>query len=183
MEDSSNYINRIKFMINRLEVQGTKDLEQKLSEYSAEITNAELERLKPSCFALGKVTPDKPTNKSILFGYGYLSKTYHEFLAMNANIGNREPRTGWPRLSTCPLCLHLDSPLNEVHVLLICTKLNEAREKSGLSDFISKRKGRKAGAVYMDLWKEKVSMRVMIQRIEAADMMRAEFIDKLGTYH
>ena len=94
-------------MINHLEVEGTKDLETKLARYSAEVTNKELEKVSSTCFVLGRVTPKKPTKKSVLFGYDSWSKIYHEFVTMNAGLGNRNALEGWPKLLICPLCRDL----------------------------------------------------------------------------
>ena len=66
-----------------------KDLDAKLAKYSAEKTNRELEAHK-SCFALPRVTAKEPTRKTIMFGYDSYAKVYHEFLTMNAGIGNRK---------------------------------------------------------------------------------------------
>ena len=178
MEDDSNYISRVKFMLNRLEVEGTKDLEKKLAKYSAELTNKELENVSSTCFVLGRVTAEKPTRRSIMFGYDSWAKIYHEFVTMNAGIGNRNALDGWPRLLLCPLCKDEDNGLNEIHVLLLCRKLAEQRSELGVEDFIERRSSMTVPELYFEYWRTAKSA-TLKNRIVAADRMREAFLGML----
>ena len=181
MEDQSNYISKIKFMLNILEVEGPKDLEEKLSRYAARKTNEELRNRSTTCFALSMVTATKPTLKSPLFGSDYISKTYHEFVTLNAQLGNRKPLDGYPRFVTCPICIDKDNCMNEVHMLMLCSSLEEEREKQGIRLFLDSRSEiSEATVLYRDYWRNTANTEILRIRVEAAANMREAFLDKLG---
>ena len=181
MEDQSNYISKIKFMLNILEVEGPKDLEEKLSRYAARKTNEELRNRSTTCFALSMVTATKPTLKSPLFGSDYISKTYHEFITLNAQLGNRKPLDGYPRFVTCPICTDKDNCMNELHMLMLCSGLEEEREKQGIRLFLDSRSEiSEVTVLYRDYWRNTANTEILRIRVEAAASMREAFLDKLG---
>ena len=181
MEDQSNYISKIKFMLNILEVEGPKDLEEKLSRYAARKTNEELRNRSTTCFALSMVTATKPTLKSPLFGSDYISKTYHEFITLNAQLGNRKPLDGYPRFVTCPICTDKDNCMNELHMLMLCSSLEEEREKQGIRLFLDSRSEiSEVTVLYRDYWRNTANTEILRIRVEAAANMREAFLDKLG---
>ena len=178
LDDSSNYINRIKFMLNLLEVEGTKDLDAKLAKYSAEKTNRELEAHK-SCFALPRVTAKEPTRKTIMFGYDSYAKVYHEFLTMNAGIGNRKALDGWPQLKSCPLCKDVNSRLNEIHVLFECMGLENEQKNEGIRDFIREREGTSKAELYQEFWRGTKKVETLKRRIAAAERIKEHYLEKM----
>ena len=109
-----NYYARVTDFIKKIGATGSEDYEEKLAEYSANLTNEELERLSPTCQALYRVSPEQTTTKSALFGYRPESKIYHEFMSMNAGLGNRKALDGKERMISCQLCQDADTSLNEI---------------------------------------------------------------------
>ena len=67
-----------------------------------------------------------------------LSKTLNRARAGNLRLGNREPNVHGSQYKLCPLCCTngLLSPLNEVHVLILCPMVAFEREASGLRAYI-----------------------------------------------
>ena len=182
MEDSSYYISRIKMIINTLGVEGVKDLEDKLAIYTANAVNAELEKVKKTCFSLNKVSAENPTRKSVLFGSDGISKVYHEFITLNAGLGNRTALPKYPKFVTCPICKDPESNMNEIHMLLICTELKKEREDLGIQRFIEDRKEMKVARIYQAIWREAETVEELKLRVKAAESMREAFFNHLGTH-
>ena len=181
-KEEGNYYSRVNEMIKKIGATGSGDFERKLHEYSAKITNEELERNAPTCQAFFKVSPEKTTTRSALFGYTEQAKTYHEFLSMNTGLGNRKALDGRARMISCELCWSDDSSLNEIHVLMECTALENSRQETGIRAFIERRGNMTARQLYQDFWHGSKERDTLHNRISAAEEMKVQYLAHLGTY-
>ena len=176
-----NYYARVTDFIKKIGATGSEDYEEKLAEYSANLTNEELERLSPTCQALYRVSPEQTTTKSALFGYRPESKIYHEFMSMNAGLGNRKALDGKERMISCQLCQDADTSLNEIHVLMQCPALKAVREQTGIANFMEERSHMTARQLYRDFLTGSKQTDTLIRRMKAADLVREDYLAKLGT--
>ena len=137
MEDPINYCKEIQNMLYRLDLENPRDLESKLIEYGVEKTNRELERCNATCFALVRATKERPTNTSSFFRMDKVAQIYHEFLTLNAGLGNRQKLDEFKeRFVICPLCQDAEACFNELHMLYECEVLSWKRESTGIERFI-----------------------------------------------
>ena len=137
MEEPIHYCRQIQLMLNRLELEHPRDLESKLAQYSADITNQKLEKDNSTCFAIGRVTAQEPTRKSPFLRMDETAKTYHQLITMNASLGNRKKRDNSEiRFLDCPLCEDADQCFNELHLLYECEMLEQERISTGIRMFI-----------------------------------------------
>ena len=170
--ESINYNRQIQYILNRLDVESPKDLEKKLSQFSAETTNRELQEYKATCFAIPSVTAQKPTRKSAFFDHTVQAKTYHEFLTLNADLGNRHPREDYAeRFLNCPLCYDETACFNELHILFACEKLDYARNQTGIDDFMRETEWYSI----TDLFLKFMQLEGITSRLEAARRMKEEY--------
>ena len=77
-------------MLEKIDVEGPKDLEPKLREFSAEMTNMELQHNASTCFAIPCITASMLTKKTPFFRSDKTAKIYHELICLNMELGNRK---------------------------------------------------------------------------------------------
>ena len=177
MESSINYRRQVEYMLDRLDLEGPRELEIKLRQYSSEITNAELTRCNATLFALPRVTPEEPVRTSPFFNRQELSDVYHQFLCMNAKLGNRKKLPTYiERFLICPLCGDDTLCFNELHLLYECQELNHTRYLTGIQEFMENQE---------ELELTKLHQRFMTgkdlkPRLRAMKTMREEYFSQLG---
>ena len=179
----TNYIGRVTEKLQELQIRTSEDIEEQLNWYSASTTNKAIRSSATTNKLLNCVSTDEPTRRSRLFGFGVSAKTYHEFMCMNAGLGNRTPLDGRVRTTHCPLCPNSAGSLNEIHVLMECPALEEKRDASGIRAFMNldSRAGLSSLGLYREFWQEWRERETISQRIEAAREMRTEFLTKIGS--
>ena len=179
MGNSSNYVQRIQMMMRQLGLEKPAELEDRLQEYAAETTNKEVKRCRATSVAIRRVTEVEPFRKTPLFRQTAMSKNFHEFITMNAGLGNRKALEGRHRMLSCELCGDPSTALNEIHVLFECTYLKQARDQTGIKAFIQTMTGKTNSVMYREFWNNTGTIAVLEQRITAAVDMKTEYLQQL----
>ena len=178
--EASLYHRIINEKIEELRINSPKEREAALIKHSVEITNQAIFEAGPTCMALDYVTEKKHTRSSFLFRRCESSKTYHEFVTMNAGLGNRMKLDRRERMRKCMICSEDESCLNEVHLLFICPTLNQERDKHGIVKYMEERKGLNMADLYKDYWNEFKTLETLQERVKAAEGMRTSYLQTLG---
>ena len=178
--NEGNYYRKVTEQLRWLDIESAEEIPPKLAAYSAHLANDLIDEHPASNQALRRATIEHPTRKSPLFGYTEEAKVYHEFIMMNAGLGNRAPLDNGTRITECPLCDDDRQSLNEIHILMQCKGLSETRESSGIQDFINKRKDWSASKLYASFWNDFGSTRILRARVDAAQEMRTAFFISIG---
>ena len=132
-----HYAKQIHYMLEKLDIEGPRNLEPKRKEFSAEIMNSELQRNVTTCFAILRVTATLPTKKSPFFRSDKTARIYHELICMNMELGNRKKCDDYAeRFLVCPLCNDEQACFNEIHMLFVCEKLEYARYQTGIRGYM-----------------------------------------------
>ena len=176
-----NYYARVVEKIREIGALGSEDFEQKLQGYSAKITNDELERCSATCQNFYKVSAARTTTRSALFGYTGEAKTFHEFMSMNAGLGNRQALEGRERTIVCDICDENDTSLNEIHLLMECGALEPTRVATGIRAFMDNRETLSPRQLYRDFWHGSKERATLSNRVKAAEEMRAKYLSLIGS--
>ena len=177
--DGGNYYARVTEKIREIGATGSGDFEYRLQEYSSRLTNEELDRCSATCQTFYKVSPARTTTRSAMFGYTNESKIFHEFMSMNAGLGNRCALEGRDRMIECPICT-ADTSLNEIHLLMECNALESIRSETGIRNFMNSRSDMSSRELYQDFWHGSKERPTLTKRIKAADEMRAKYLSMIG---
>ena len=178
MEEPIHYCRQIQIMLDRLDLEHPRDLESKLLQYSADITNQKLEKDNSTCFALARVTAQETTRKSPFLRRDQTAKLYHELITMNASLGNRKKRDNEAyRFLDCPLCEESELCFNELHLLYECKILEEERILSGIRLFIENNEQLSC----TEMHRRFLSGEDVVKRLEAARILLDKYFELIET--
>ena len=154
-----------------------------LDEWYVASVNKQKDMHTTSCYVLPtKIAPgDEQTLR--LNAYDELSKSYAEFVTMNAGLGNRGPVKGFKQHKWCQLCAKrkVKEKLNEQHILFQCNGLKLLQERYGLSSFKRNFGNLEIGQMYKKYWLEDLPVEVIYGRVESADAIRNAYIGVMKT--
>ena len=136
-----------------------------------------------SCYMLPpKIAPgDEPSLR--LFSFDEVSKTYAEFVTMNAGLGNRGPVKSFKQHKWCQLCVrrNIKEKLNEHHILFQCHFLRRLHERYGLAKYKQDHSQLEISQIYKKFWTDDLSSDVILGRVESADAIRQAYIGAMKT--
>ena len=136
-----------------------------------------------SCYILPRKIAPGDSQSLRLNAYDEISKSYAEFVTMNAGLGNRGPVKGFKQHKWCQLCAkqNVKEKLNEHHILFKCHVLRRLQERYGLASFKRDSGSLEIGQIYKNYWLEDLPIEVILGRVESADAIRNAYIGVMKT--
>ena len=157
-------------------------LEGCLTEYTVRYINDERERKYKSCKFLPTSSIGQLVYETKMPWVDEDSKTYHEFVTLNSGLGNRHPRPGMDQTKECILCENdgVVNRIDEQHLLFDCIPMEQAREATGIKQFMSQweNRGLNADKLYNLYWTDRnINWSDLRKRIRDAQHMKHIFLE------
>ena len=152
-----------------------------LDEWYVDTINIQKAQHISSCYILpAKITPDDMQYLRV-HAHDECSKSYAEFVTMNAGLGNRGPVRGFNQHKWCQLCTKRNKKekLNEHHILFQCESLKRLQDRYGLTAFKQKSGTLEVAEIYKNYWLESLPIEDIVGRIESADAIRYVYINAM----